>query len=114
MVFSGLFCKIKAKWIFVILHLSFITAEAQNKYGLEATTFDAYVVSIKSNTYKQLVDLEKYIHGIVLDIRYSTTNNFTDEKIYSLSKAYARKPVAESLKKIQTDLNAQGLSTKIF
>ena len=115
MGFSELFCKLKGMRIFfILLHLSFITAEAQNKYGLEATNFDAYVASVKSNPDKELVDLEKFIPGIVLDIRYATTNNFTGEKIYSLSKAYARKPVAESLKKIQTDLKAQGLGIKVF
>jgi len=50
----------------------------------------------------------------VLDIRYATTNNFTGEKIYSIAKAYARKPVAEALKKIQADLKSQGLGIKIF
>src|SRR3989337_1230347 len=100
--------------LFILLYLSFATSVAQNKYGLEATNFDAYVASIKSNPDKELIDLEKFLPGIVLDIRYATTNNFTGEKIYSLSKAYARKPVAESLKKIQADLKAHGLGVKIF
>src|SRR3989337_98222 len=87
---------------------------AQNKYGLKATTYAEYVESIKSNPEKELVDLQKFIPGIVLDIRYATANNFTRERIYTLAKAYARKPVAESLKKIQADLKTQGLGIKIF
>lgn len=86
----------------------------QNKYGMKATTYEEYLESIKSNPEKELIDLEKFVPGIVLDIRYATTNNFTGERIYTLSKAYARKPVAESLKKIQSDLKAQGLGIKIF
>lgn len=87
---------------------------AQNKYGLQATTFEGYEASVKNNPEKELIDLEKFIPSLVLDIRYATTNNFTKEKIYTLAKAYARKPVAESLKKIQADLKAQGLGIKIF
>ena len=89
-------------------------AQAQNKYGLHATTFDEYVASVKVNPEKELIDLEKFIPSLVLDIRYATSNNFTGEKIYTLAKAYARKPVAESLKKIQADLKPQGLGIKIF
>ena len=89
-------------------------AHAQNKYGLQATTFDGYVASVKVHPEKELIDLEKLIPSLVLDIRYATTNNFTGEKIYSIAKAYARKPVAESLKKIQADLKSQGLGIKIF
>ena len=97
----------------VLLFCSAI-AHAQNKYGLQATTFEGYVASVKVNPEKELIDLKRFIPSLVLDIRYATTNNFTGEKIYSIAKAYARKPVAESLKKIQADLKSQGLGIKIF
>lgn len=97
----------------ILLFLS-TTILAQHKYGLKATTYPEYIESIKLNPEKKLVDLEKAIPGIVLDIRYATANNFTGEKIYTLAKAYARKPVAESLRKIQADLKPQGLGIKIF
>src|SRR5688572_4195081 len=100
--------------LFVILIFSASVLSAQNKYGLQANTFDGYVASVKVNPEKELIDLEKFIPSLVLDIRYATTNNFTKEKIYTLAKAYARKPVAESLRKIQADLKAQGLGIKIF
>jgi D-alanyl-D-alanine dipeptidase len=87
---------------------------AQNKYGLNATTLDAYQASVRSNPDKELINLEEFVPGLALDIRYATTNNFTGEKIYNLARAYARKPVAESLKKIQADLKKQGLGIKIF
>ncbi|MFM7855709.1 MAG: hypothetical protein ACKO96_28240, partial [Flammeovirgaceae bacterium] len=61
-------------------------------YGLHPTKIDAYRQSLKTNPENELVDLEKAIPGIVLDVRYATTNNFTNEKIYNLPKAYARKP----------------------
>ncbi len=99
-------------FLFSILYYN--TSIAQNKYGLKATTYAEYKASIKTNPQKELIDLEKFVPGLVLDIRYATTNNFTKEKIYNLAKAYARKPVAESLKKIQAELNKQGLGIKIF
>lgn len=103
------------KLIFIVtLVLICQGASAQNKYGLQATTMAGYKASVKSNPNKELINLEKYIPGIVLDIRYATTNNFTGEKIYNLARAYARKPVAEGLRKIQEDLKKQGLGIKIF
>ncbi|MGC1242248.1 MAG: M15 family metallopeptidase [Chryseosolibacter sp.] len=86
----------------------------QYKYGLIPADYNYYVKSLKEHPEKELVDLGKYIPGIVLDIRYATTNNFTGERIYDQAKAYARKPVAESLIKIQEELKLQGLGVKIF
>src|SRR5215210_7879861 len=102
------------KSLFVILISFSFTVNAQNKYGLRATTYAEYIETVKADPKKQLVDLQKFVPGLVLDIRYATTNNFTGEKIYNLTRAYARKPVAESLKKIQEELKSQGLGIKIF
>lgn len=90
------------------------TSIAQNRYGLDPTDLTEYRRSVKENSEKELIDLEQFVPGLVLDIRYATTNNFTGERIYKLAKAFARKPVAEALKKIQADLKAQGLGIKIF
>lgn len=101
--------------LFLFLFLSTaVESFAQYKYGLKATTYDEYVQSVKVNPNKELINLETFVPGLVLDIRYATTNNFTKEKIYNLSRAYARKPVAIALKKIQEDLKSQGLGIKIF
>lgn len=100
----------------LLLILLFIPAGAwcQYKYGLNPTPYDGYKNSLKANPEKELIDLETYIPNMVLDIRYATTNNFTNEKIYTLAKAYARKPVAEALKKAQTDFKKLGYGIKIF
>src|SRR4051794_31416750 len=86
-----------------------IVAQKNYGYGLTPTTFKQYKASIIKNPQKELINLEKFIPNIVLDIRYSTTNNFTKEKIYNLSRAYARKPVAEALKRAQEELSKQSL-----
>jgi D-alanyl-D-alanine dipeptidase len=100
----------------LILFILFIplSMEAQNKYGLIPTNYEGYKTSLTVNPEKELVDLERFIPTIVLDIRYATPNNFTNEKIYNLAKAYARKPVAVAMKKAQTEFNALGYGIKIF
>ncbi len=89
-------------------------AKAQNKYGLNPLTLSQYKASLKTSPDKELVDLEKFIPGIVLDIRYATKNNFTGEKVYHLAKAYARQPVAKALKKAQADFNQLGYGIKVY
>jgi D-alanyl-D-alanine dipeptidase len=98
----------------IILCVCALDLSAQNKYGLTAMKLAEYKESVAANPENELINLEKFIPGLVLEIRYATTNNFTGEKIYHLARAYARKPVAESLRKIQTDLKKQGLGLKIF
>jgi D-alanyl-D-alanine dipeptidase len=102
--------------ILLVIGILTFGAEAfsQYKYGLKATTYTEYLETVKVDSKKELIDLQKFVPGLVLDIRYATTNNFTNEKIYNLARAYARKPVAESLKKIQEELKPQGLGIKIF
>ena len=94
--------------------LVYLPATAQYKYGLVPMGYAAYVASVKTHPEKELVDLAAFIPGVVLDIRYATTNNFTGERIYDRAKAYARRPVAEALRKIQQELKTQGLGVKIF
>jgi D-alanyl-D-alanine dipeptidase len=90
------------------------TGVAQNRYGLNPTGLAEYRQSVTGNPEKELIDLEQFVPNLVLDIRYATTNNFTGERIYNLAKAFARRPVAEALRKVQADLKTQGLGIKIF
>jgi len=100
--------------IFILILLIPFCLTAQNKYGLTPMKMAEYSQSIKTNPENELVNLAEFIPGIVLEIGYATTNNFTGKKIYTMARAYARRPVAEALKKIQTDLKKQGLELKIF
>jgi D-alanyl-D-alanine dipeptidase len=99
--------------LFLVLAAVF-EASGQYKYGLKPTGYDAYIKSVSADPRKELIDLEKFIPDLVLDIRYATPNNFTREQIYEQAKAYARRPVAEALKKIQEELKSDGLGIKIF
>jgi zinc D-Ala-D-Ala dipeptidase len=86
----------------------------QYTYGIKPVAFNKYQQTVIDDPKKELIDLSKFIQGIVLDIRYATENNFTGERIYTLAKAYARRPVAEALQKVQQDLGRIGLGIKIF
>lgn len=90
------------------------TGYAQYRYGLNPMQLQPYRDQVKADPDKELVNLERVVPGIVLDIRYATANNFTGEKIYALARAYARKPVAEALKKAQEDFKKEGVGIKIY
>ena len=79
--------------VIILLMISF-SSYAQNKYGLKTTTLPECKASLKQSPEKELVNLETFIPDIKLEIRYATTSNFTGEKSYNLSRAYAWKPVA--------------------
>jgi D-alanyl-D-alanine dipeptidase len=101
---------------FVILMLSWLQIpKKENPYGLDIiSSLPEYRSSIEGNCSNQLVDLEKTIRGVVLDMRYATANNFTGQPIYPAPKAFLRKMVADSLLKIQLELKKKGLGLKIF
>ena len=112
MIFTNTIFRMRSGW-FVLFFLP-CAVFAQYKYGLKPVTYKAYVASVAADPLNELIDLEKFVPNIVLDIRYATTNNFTGQKIYHSAKAYARKPVADALKKAQAALNKAGFGIKIF
>lgn len=63
-----------------------------------------------------LVYLRDVDDTIVQDIRYATKDNFTGFRVpgYLAGECMLLKPVAEALKKAQTDLVARGLSLKVY
>ena len=72
----------------------------------------ALVCSCKHD--EELVDLEKEIPGIVLDIRYATTNNFTGQKLYPVAKCFLRRAAADKLREVQAELKQSGLGLKLY
>lgn len=48
---------------------------------------------------KGLVDIETLPIKVFLDIRYATTDNFTDKQLYDKPKCYLKEPAAEALAK---------------
>ena len=74
-----------------------------------------YRKTLKLDANNKMVQLQQVLPTAVMDIRYATINNFTGEILYPPSfEVFLRKPVTDSLIKIQSELNHQGLGLKIF
>src|ERR1044071_3839037 len=61
-----------------------------------------------------LVELIKLDPGIKLDIRYATSNNLVGRPVYSEARAFLQRPAAESLVKVNKELNKLGYGLLIF
>lgn len=60
------------------------------------------------------VDISKTIPGIILDIRYATSNNFLGFPVYTKPVCYLHKKAADALSRVQKELSSIGLGLKIF
>lgn len=78
------------------------------------STMEEYRKQVASDKAMELIDLEKVLEGIRLDIRYATDNNFTGEVIYTLPKAYVRRPVADALRMVHDSLEVHGLGLLVY
>lgn len=98
--------------------LCFYPALAQqntaNPHGLKISAYAAYLDSCKTNSNNKLLEIKKFIPGLVLDIKYATSDNFMKRAMYKQARAFARKPVVAQLKKIQAELKPKGYGLKIF
>lgn len=61
-----------------------------------------------------LVDVAKLDSTIVIELRYATTNNFLNVKLYPVERCLLRKSVAERLVRVQRRLQKQGLGLKVW
>jgi D-alanyl-D-alanine dipeptidase len=92
-------------------------AQAQHYKYIDSSKvmgLDSYLKDIQKHPETRLVEINKYIPGIALDIRYATSNNFMQRPMYKEAKAFARLPVVLALKGVEADLKAKGLGLKIF
>jgi zinc D-Ala-D-Ala dipeptidase len=79
------------------------------------TSKKEYLLCVDSNTQKKLVNIQKLIPSIVLDLRYNTANNFTKTALYKKAFAtYLRIAPATALLNIQNTLLQKGLGIKVF
>ena len=102
--------------LFIIFFYSVICyGQSITKYGVAVVDdISFYKKEIERDSLNKLVNLEKFIPGIKLDIKYATKDNIVGLKVYNEPKAFLRLPAAYALKKIQAELNKKGLGLKIF
>lgn len=89
-------------------------ANSQNKYGVKAIGLPAYKSLVANDSTKELVDVSKHIPGLLLDIRYATSNNFMQRAMYTSANAFLALPAANALKKVQEQLVELGYSLKVY
>jgi D-alanyl-D-alanine dipeptidase len=106
------------RYTFLALFIIVCTAaQAQHYKYIDSSKvmgLKSYLTEIKAHPETRLVEIKKYIPGIVLDIRYATTNNFMHRQMYKEAKAFARLPVVLALKDVEADLKTRGLGIKIY
>lgn len=80
------------------------------------TDWDAYKEQVKKDSSKRMVELKSVMPGIVYDLRYATTNNFMNRRMYprNTHSTFMRLPAATALAAVQKELNEKGLGLKIF
>lgn len=77
-----------------------------NKEGL--------LLSVKNDPAKKLIDLGRAIPGLVIDMRYATTHNFTNTILYHHPRPYLREAPANALRQVQDELRKRGLALKLY
>ena len=91
------------------------TSIPKNQYGLEVVPDLATYQRIASaDPDKQLVDVERAVPGVRIDVRYATANNFMHQTLYPVAKAFLRAPAARALAQVQADLAKDNLGLKVF
>ncbi|WP_286935610.1 MULTISPECIES: M15 family metallopeptidase [unclassified Algoriphagus] len=87
-----------------------VFSESQRQEAEAITAPTLYAVSeLEQRLIDQgLVDLQEYIPGIRVELKYSTTDNFFGQDVYGeLDRAYLQPEVADQLKKAQELLQAE-------
>ncbi len=78
-------------------------------------TYKQYKNSVAANAINEMVDLKKQIPTIVLDLKYASKANFTNQKLYNKARTtYMRIQPAQALEQVQTYLKPMGYGLKIF
>jgi D-alanyl-D-alanine dipeptidase len=88
-----------------------------SKYGVPVINkYTEYQLSVRNDSAKNMVELLKFIPGLVLDLRYGTTNNFMHRQMYvpAPRRTFLRLPAARALAAVQKDLKSRGYGLKIF
>lgn len=61
-----------------------------------------------------LVELDRYVPDVVLDIRYATADNFTGKVVYPDTRCFLAEDAARALRGVQATLRGQGYRLKVF
>lgn len=99
------------QWTSVVLLASVLITEKTIVPGPD-TIKTTHPQTIQDTT--QWLEPGKLEPGIVLDIRYATTNNFVGEKLYPCQRCFLKPAVAKAIAGVHRELKKQGLGLKMF
>ncbi len=86
-----------------------------NPYGLiTVSSIIEYQQQVMSDPNQELVALAGFVPGVILDIRYATSDNLMHHPVYALPVAFLRRPAAESLRAVAEELRPLGYGLKVF
>ncbi len=88
-----------------------------NKYGLVIiNTKQDYKKMIAADSSMGMVDLKEIIPGLLLDLKYGSTDNFMQTLLYPgiIKTTYLRMPAAMGLQRVQQELATYGLGLKVW
>ena len=71
-----------------------------------------FIIKIKDQA--PLVNIHTLSDNVLLDIRYATNNNFTNQVIYTHPECYIHQDLVEPLKKVIANLAKQNLRLKFY
>ncbi len=102
--------------IFCLLSGEIIAQDSSSNALKVISSIAEYKESVKNDTAQKMVNLQKLIPNIVLDLRYGTINNFMKRVMYDERPQYTfmRLPAAKALAKVQKELNKLGYGLKIY
>ena len=77
--------------------------------------YKIYCEQVQTDSFQHMVELKKLVPGLLYDLRYATSENFTGKRLYRTGKyAYLRSAPAAALQKAEEALALKGLGLKIF
>lgn len=100
----------------LLLFLTFGTAVCLPRpvFGEKPKPHHVQTEIAKNSDAGDFVEVISMIPNIVIDLPYATETNFFKKRFYSTNRCFLRRFVVENLKKVQEELNAQGLGLKIW
>jgi D-alanyl-D-alanine dipeptidase len=99
----------------VVLSCATAPTIPKNQYGLEVVReLGTYRKLVALDPDKQLVNVQREVSGVVIDVRYATANNFMHTQLYPIAVVFLRAPAARALRDVQGDLARERLGLKIF
>ena len=100
--------------IFVVTGVSPAGGQECATSAMLIRTVPEFTKSVAGNDAKQMVDLARFIPGIVIRMPYATTGNFTGIRLYPKEQALLRRAPAVALFRVQQELRKKGYGLLLY